>query len=234
MTMQHEQTSSTVERVENVAADAAGTAKQETQQVVATAKDQFHQLVGEARKEASDRGESMAQRAAERLRDLDRQATSLLEGRSQEAGQLGGYLREAQHRVQGLADRLEQGGAQGMLDDIVQFGRRRPGTFLIAAAGLGFLTARVVRVSATAGEHGAGSYGYSSYGSEGYANGSYGTGQYVTGTGYQTSYAPEAMGGGVDPRIGGALDPAGDTALGADVGSSLGASTSSDNPLRSR
>ena len=156
MTIQHDEQSttrrssgSTVERAENKAAEAAGTAIEEGKQVASTAKEQFHQLVGEAKRDVSDKGETIAQRAAERLRDLDRQASSLLEGRGGGGGQLEGYLREGQQRVQSLADRLEQGGAQGVIDDLVQYGRRRPGTFLLAAAGLGFLTARVVRVGAS-------------------------------------------------------------------------------------
>ena len=157
MTIQHDVPSRTtrssgsaVERAENKAAEAAGTAIEEGKHVASTARDQFHQLVGEAKRDVTDKGESIAHRAAERLRDLDDQATLLLEGRGGSGGQLEGYLREGQQRLQSLADRLEQRGAQGIIDDVVQYGRRRPGTFLLAAAGLGFLTARVVRVGASA------------------------------------------------------------------------------------
>jgi hypothetical protein len=164
--------SASVERAKGAAADTASTAKMDAKEVASTAKEQFQHLVDEAKTDVSRQGDNLAHRAAERLRDLERQSQSLLEGRSQEAGPLADYVREAQHKVQSLAGRLEERGGQGVVDDIVRYGRRRPGTFLIGAAALGFLTARVLRVGASA-QNGAsgmqGGYGESAYG------GAYGT-----------------------------------------------------------
>ena len=69
-------------------------------------------------------------------------------GARQDAGALTAYLGEAEQRVSGLADRLQRGGAQGALDDLTGFARRRPGMFLAGAVGLGFLVGRVARSGA--------------------------------------------------------------------------------------
>ena len=47
-----------------------------------------------------------------------------------------------------LASRMEQGGAQGVVDDVTRFARRRPGAFLAGAAGVGFVVGRLVRAGA--------------------------------------------------------------------------------------
>jgi hypothetical protein len=43
---------------------------------------------------------------------------------------------------------MEQGGAQGVVDDVTRFARRRPGVFLAGAAGMGFVVGRLVRAGA--------------------------------------------------------------------------------------
>jgi hypothetical protein len=58
---------------------------------------------------------------------------------------LPGYVRDAQRRVQSIAARLEEGGPQGIIDDVGSFARRRPGTFLLCAAALGFVVGRTIR-----------------------------------------------------------------------------------------
>ena len=41
--------------------------------------------------------------------------------------------------------RLEDRGIEGVVDDVSRFARRRPGVFLLAAAGAGFVVGRFVR-----------------------------------------------------------------------------------------
>ena len=60
-------------------------------------------------------------------------STALADGRPGDAGPLAGYLDEAHARVSSIADRLDEGGPQGLLDDVTAFARRRPIVFLAAA-----------------------------------------------------------------------------------------------------
>ena len=79
------------------------------------------------------------------MRTLSDQVSALAEGRPDDAGPLAGYLDDAQVRVSSIADRLEQGGPQGLLDDVTAFARRRPIVFLAAAGAAGFLAGRLAR-----------------------------------------------------------------------------------------
>ena len=48
-------------------------------------------------------------------------------------------------RWSSFASRLEDRGIEGVVDDVARFARRRPGVFLLAAAGAGFVVGRFVR-----------------------------------------------------------------------------------------
>jgi hypothetical protein len=116
--------------------------------VVGQAKDQFHTLVGDTRAEVQQQAETQAARAAEGLRNLSHQFGALAEGRTEEAPQLQQYLTTAHHRLSDVATRVEERGPQGLLDDLASFARRRPGMFLLCAAGAGFAAGRLVRTGA--------------------------------------------------------------------------------------
>ena len=124
-----------------VAAEAADQAKA----VAGQAKDHVQNLIGQARTELAGQADGRSQQAAAGLQSLSGQLAALRDGRPHDAGALTSYLSEAEQRVSGLADRLQRGGAQGALDDITGFARRRPGLFLAGAVGLGFLVGRVAR-----------------------------------------------------------------------------------------
>jgi hypothetical protein len=70
---------------------------------------------------------------------------ALTEGRPGDSGPLAGYVTDARQQVASFALRLENRGIEGVVDDVAQFARRRPGMFLLAAAGTGFLVGRLVR-----------------------------------------------------------------------------------------
>lgn len=123
----------------------AGEATSQARSVLEEAKGQVSGLAGQARDElraqASDRGAQ----AADSLRNLSHQLRALVDGRPHEAGQLSDYVHEAHSRVSDLATRLDERGIEGALQDLSGFARRRPGLFLAAAAGTGFVVGRLVR-----------------------------------------------------------------------------------------
>lgn len=127
---------------------AAGAAKQEASSLANQARAQVGTLVSDAGSELRTQADQRASQAATRLRDLGDQVEALRAGRPEEAAQLHQYLGEGRDRVMALASRLDERGVQGVLDDVSSFGRRRPGTFLLAAAGVGFVVGRLARAGA--------------------------------------------------------------------------------------
>jgi hypothetical protein len=116
--------------------------------VVGQAKEQIQTLVGDTRTEVQQQAETQAAKAAEGLRSLSQQFGALAEGRTADAPQLQQYLTTAQSRLSDAATRVEARGPQGLLDDLASFARRRPGMFLLCAAGAGFAAGRLVRTGA--------------------------------------------------------------------------------------
>ena len=134
---------SAAEGARQVAAEATA----QTTAVVSQAKQQVEHLVTQTRQEVRQQAEARSSQAASGLRRLSEQVAALADGQPESAGSLPRYLEEAQEQVRGLASRLEQGGAQGVVDDVTRFARRRPGLFLAGAVGAGFVVGRVVRAS---------------------------------------------------------------------------------------
>ena len=123
----------------------AGEAKQQAGQVAGEARAQARHVVDRALGQAREQSNQQAARAAGTLRSVSDHLRALSEGRSQEAGRLGELAAQAGDRVQQFAGRLDERGLQGVADDLNRFARRRPGLFLAAAAGLGFVVGRALR-----------------------------------------------------------------------------------------
>jgi len=142
--------STAVENARSVAAD-AGT---QVKAVATQAKEHVQSLATQTRSELLSQADTKGQQAASSLRTLSQQLTALTDGRPGDAGPLPHYLHEAREKVSTLAERIEQGGPQGVLDDLTTFARRRPGMFLLGAVGAGFVVGRMVRAgAAAASEH---------------------------------------------------------------------------------
>jgi gas vesicle protein len=136
--------------------EVAGRAKEEASQVTDAAKDQARQvkdevatqargLVDQAKTELRDQGRSQADQAAQAIRRVADQATALADGRTEEAGAFGDYVRRAGDEVGQVADRLDRRGIEGVLSDVQNFARRRPGAFLLTCAAAGFVAGRLIR-----------------------------------------------------------------------------------------
>jgi hypothetical protein len=139
----------------NVASTAAGGAREvageagtQAKAVAGEAKQQIDRLMSQGRDEFRQQAEQRTSQAAGQLRSLSEQVSALAQGRPEAAGQLVGYASDVQYHLRRLASRMEQGGPQGVLDDVTRFARRRPGMFLAGAAGIGFVVGRLVRAGA--------------------------------------------------------------------------------------
>lgn len=143
--------------------EVAGTAKEGTKQVASEATQQAGQvaqevsvqareLVGQARNELRDQASQQTGRAADKMRTLSEQVQALTDGRPEEAGPVGDYARQAGDKLQQVASRLDEGGLEGMFEDVQGFARRRPGVFLAGAAMAGFAVGRMLRGAQSAAQ----------------------------------------------------------------------------------
>ncbi len=128
---------------------AIGSAAHEAQHLTAEATAQVSNVVGEAKAQIDDRAWAESKRAAEALSGIGQQLRTMAE-RADDDGPAVRWVREAGDRTQRLADRLDQGGPQGIIDDAQRFARRQPGLFLAGAAVAGFLVGRALRHGSSA------------------------------------------------------------------------------------
>lgn len=150
--------------------DTTDVARQEAQQVAGTAQDAATS-VGQR---AADKGRAISSDATSHARNIARNAQeqlrghadeetrragaalstagdqlqALAEGRPDDAGAVGEYVRQAASAVNRWADTIEDRGFDGILDDLRTFGRRRPGMFLLGALTAGVVAGRFGRNAA--------------------------------------------------------------------------------------
>lgn len=125
--------------------EVAATGREQAQRVVDEARGQARSLVEEARAHAMRQAEEQTSRLSGALGEWSRQADALLDGRPDEAGTLGQWAREASSQLHRLADRVDELGFRGVMDEVGRFARRRPGAFLLSTAAAGFAASRLGR-----------------------------------------------------------------------------------------
>ena len=158
-------TDSTTDVAKDQAKSVASDAKQSGQQVAETAKEQTREVASEAsqqakelyqqvRSELGDQAATQHQRAASGLRTLGNELSSMAQG-SEQSGVATDLANQASDRVHTLAGWLEQREPGDVLSEVASFARRKPGTFLAAAAAVGFLGGRLTRgLAAESGDGG--------------------------------------------------------------------------------
>ena len=146
-----EQGKEVAQRVESEASQVADAAKDQARQVKDEAAAQARGLVDQAKTELRDQGRSQADQAARAIRRVGDQADALAEGRPQDAGAVADYVRQAGERVHDVADRIDERGVDGLLNDVQNFARRKPGVFLAGCAAAGFVAGRLIRGGAASG-----------------------------------------------------------------------------------
>lgn len=144
--------------VSEKAADVAGTAKERAGDVAGEASARARDVAGELRGQLRDQAQSQTERLAHAVRQLADDLGDMGED-GKEGSPATNAVRQVADHGRGVAARLEDRGPQGLLSDLQDFARRRPGMFLAGAALAGFATARlgkgVKSASATAQADGA-------------------------------------------------------------------------------
>lgn len=193
----------------------AETAGAEVQNVAGEARSQVASLYQQVRSDVTDQASNQQQRAAGGLHSLAGELNQMAEG--QDESMATGLARQAAERLDGVAGWLENREPADLLDDLRRYARRNPGTFLAAAAVLGFVGGRLTRgLRDDASDAGSQGYGQSARAYGGSYGGTYGgTDLPMTTSTYGTSGVYDAAGGGYGGRPGPAAETY--TATGAAV-----------------
>lgn len=144
------------------AGEVAETAKDQAAQVAGTVKDQAGAVAQEASRQAQDMvgqvKDTLHCQAVTRTNELagtlhrwSDEARALADGRTEEADQAGRYARQAGDKLGEFAQRIDQRGFDGLVDDVQRFAREKPGLFLLGAGVAGFVAGRLLR-GATGGD----------------------------------------------------------------------------------
>lgn len=130
-----------MEQASNVKDEALGAA----QQVKGEAVDHARQLLGEARSHMGSQADDTTKQLAERLRAAADELQQLARNSEQPDGPVTQLVRQLGGQASSFAGRLDEGGYRSLTGDVGGYARRKPGTFLIAAAAAGFALGRVLR-----------------------------------------------------------------------------------------
>jgi hypothetical protein len=122
----------------------ASVAKDQAATVTSEASKQAKNLLGQARSELSQQASTQQQRVADGLKSLSQELHSM----SQHSDQPGPVAQLARHGAQAteqVASWFDGRDPGALVEEVRSFARRRPGTFLLLAAGAGLMAGRLTR-----------------------------------------------------------------------------------------
>jgi hypothetical protein len=128
----------------DAAASVAGTAKEQAGQVFGEAGAQARDLLSQGRAELSDQARSQQQRAAGSLHALSSQLHEMA-ANAPEPGLAQDLTGQVAGHAASLAAWLDDREPGAVLEEVREYARRRPGTFLALCAGAGVLAGRLGR-----------------------------------------------------------------------------------------
>ncbi|GAA1952609.1 hypothetical protein [Microbacterium deminutum] len=140
------------------AKDVAGTVKNEASAVLGEAKYQAKDLIAQTQSELKEQANTQQQRVAAGLRSVSSELDSM-SANSQNAGVATDLVRQLSGRISGAATWLGDRDPGSVLTEVKRYARRKPGTFIVAAALVGVAVGRLTRALAAnasdAGSHAA-------------------------------------------------------------------------------
>jgi hypothetical protein len=125
------------------AGDLKDTALEHVGALTDDAKDKATNVAHDLRRDFETQGDVQAKRAASALHDVGSQLSDMAS--SAQPGPVADVTRQLADKSRQVASRLEEGGVQGVGDDLRRFARRQPGLFLAAAGVAGFVVTRMLR-----------------------------------------------------------------------------------------
>jgi vacuolar-type H+-ATPase subunit H len=125
--------------------DVAQNAKTEARGVASDAKDQAADVLHKSREELRERASDQTKTLSSTLGDLAGQLDTMADGSDDPKAQVAQLAKSAAGQLQKSADRLDDGGFDGLVDDMKRFARNRPGAFLLGAVATGFAVGRLAK-----------------------------------------------------------------------------------------
>lgn len=139
------------EEASKIAGQAAGaahnvaqTAKSEVANVASEAKSSATDLLHKAKSGLGSQAGAQQQKAADGIRTISSQLHTMADAPEQK-GIASDVIRQAAERASSVASWVEGKEPGALLNDVQYFARRKPGTFLLLAAGAGILVGRLAR-----------------------------------------------------------------------------------------
>ena len=129
------------------ARDLGDEARRQLDTVAGEARDQARRALSDTTDELSAQIEQRMSDATSLARTRAGELRALAEGRPEDAGPLPDMARRASDRLGHTADRVDELGVRGVIDEVSEFARRRPLLFLAGAAGAGLLVGRLARAT---------------------------------------------------------------------------------------
>ena len=129
------------------AGEVASTVKEQAGEVAHEAAHQGREVLEKAKQGLHDQAQARTSELSQSLRRLGGEVQALADGRPEEAGPVAGYVRQAATKFNDVAERVDREGVDGILEDVAEFGRRKPGMFLAAAGIAGFMLGRMIRAN---------------------------------------------------------------------------------------
>ncbi|MFJ4230287.1 hypothetical protein [Cellulosimicrobium cellulans] len=139
-----ERASEAASHVGDAGRDVAQDAKEKARDVAHEAKDRARGLVDQTRTELTDQARTQQERLAGGLRSLGDELRQMADG-TEDPGYATDLVRRAGDATGQVAQWFEDREPSSVLHEVESFARRRPGTFLLLAAGAGLLVGRLVR-----------------------------------------------------------------------------------------
>lgn len=133
-----------MEQGRDSAGQVAGTATEQAQQVKDEAVRQARDLLGEARQHVGQQVSGQHRNLIDNLRSLSAELGSMVD-RSDGSGPATDLVTQARQRVDGAANWLDAREPGQLVDEVKNFARQRPGTFLLGALAAGMVAGRLTR-----------------------------------------------------------------------------------------
>jgi hypothetical protein len=126
------------------AKDVAETAKVEAANVASEVKTNARDLLHQAKSDLTSQAGTQQQKVASGLRSVSEELHAMARA-SDQPGVASDLVRQAADRSQSVASWLDARDPGSLLNEVQTFARRRPGTFLLLAAGAGILAGRLTK-----------------------------------------------------------------------------------------
>jgi len=123
----------------------AASAKSEARSVANDARDQAADVLGTTRNELKERAAEQTKTLSATISDISRQLGDMADGSNEPEAQVASLARSAADSLGQRAERLDDGGFDGMIDDAKRFARNRPGAFLLGSVAAGFAIGRLAK-----------------------------------------------------------------------------------------